>query len=449
MINQVMMTIKENALIENGDKIVVGFSGGPDSLTMLHALIRLSEQLNISLVAVHVNHMLRGELADQDEAFCVAFCEANKIPCYTFKVDVTQLSQEYGTSFEEAGRDIRYEKFEFVKKAQNANKIAIAQNKNDVTETFFINLFRGAGIEGLASVDYVRDRYFIRPLLDVSRDEIENYCKQNELVPRRDHTNDENDYLRNKIRNSFLPYIRESFNPSIDDAIYKTVQIMKSEKTFWSVYSEELFETYCTLNGNSIALNIEKMMIKTYAEKSQLIRFCVKKLKGSLTNFSYEDVQQILKLNRSGAVFILDDQYRVVRSYDQLIFCTIENEFSKNSLLTETLYIKIISIEEKSKYRFHRACVAIDADQVVGEIRTRTKLPGDKFVPLGMNSHKKIKNFLIDEKIPLLEREKIQLVCDDEKIIWVKDMRISELCKITDKTKNIMILSFQNLVENL
>lgn len=451
---QIRKTIKENQLLTTGDKVVVGFSGGPDSLTLLHALNAIKDEWPISLVAVHINHMLRGEFADADEQFCQSFCAQNHIPCYTFKVDVSSLSQINNISFEEAGRIVRYEKFEEVRHIEQATKIAVAQNKNDVTETFLMNLLRGSGIDGLASIEYMRDQQIIRPLLDVDRQSIESYCLENGLEPRRDHTNDENDYLRNRIRNELIPHLSTHYNPSFQDAIQRTVQIMKEEKAFWSDYQKELFQTYCRQTQVGIQLDYDKMKTKSKAEQRQLIRHCIEILRGDLKNISFDIIEQIMLLNRSGAYCQLDSRHRVIRTYGALIFQEYPSTDSSNACTMmgdpcdERIYTKVIPIEERNRYQYSATCVAIDADCILGNLEVRYRRQGDAFVPLGMKGNKKIKAFFIDEKIPNVERDKIPLVCDEEKIIWVKDMRISEQCKITEKTKNIMIISFRELVES-
>ena len=223
----------------------MGLSGGPDSLALMHALIHQKRNLMIDVVAVHINHMFRGLDANNDEAFVVNFCRSHEVPCYTFRIDVEALALQLGISFEEAGRKVRYEKFQEVLTITESHKIAVAQNKNDLIETFFINLFRGAGIEGLSSIEYMRNKTIIRPLLDVDRNTIERYCEANHLNPRIDITNATNNYVRNRIRNEMIPYVEKHFNPSIGDAVYKTISVMKDEKDFWKKHTEEIGRASC------------------------------------------------------------------------------------------------------------------------------------------------------------------------------------------------------------
>jgi len=437
-------TVKEHNLIAYGDRIVIGLSGGPDSLAMTHALLELKEAYGLDLYAVHVNHMFRGEHADDDEAFVASFCIANALPCYSFKVDVPSQAKTMGLSFEDAGRRVRYEKFEQVMQQVGANKIAVAQNKNDVVETFFINLFRGAGIDGLASIEYMRDQLYIRPLLDVSRQDIELYCEQNDLTPRHDGTNDESDYVRNKIRNEFLPYIRAEFNPSIDAAISKTVHIMKSDKTFWKVHRQRLFEAICKWVEGDIQINQEAFDALHESEKYQLLRQCILYMKGNLTDISFDTLSRIIALHRTGAICEIEKDLSVVKQYGVLL---IYKHKLVKPIEAQTLFTKCIKRQELFKYVINQSCVAIDYDTVVGCLNIRTRKEGDFFKPLGMKGHKKLKDFFIDAKVPKNERSRVLIVCDDEKIIWIQNMRLDERCKITETTTNIMILSFQELVE--
>ena len=444
MFETMLNTVKENGLIAFGDRIIIGLSGGPDSLAMTHALLKLKEPYGLELYAVHVNHMFRGEQADDDEAFVIAYCKENDLPCYTFRVDVMSKAKKMGLSFEETGREVRYEKFEEVLKQVAANKIAVAQNKNDVIETFFINLFRGSGIDGLASIDYMRDNRLIRPILEVSRDEVERYCAQNNLKPRHDHTNDENDYMRNKIRNTFLPHVREAFNPSIDETIGKTIRIMKSEKAFWQAHQKRLFEATCKWVGDEIHIDHAAFDKLLEAEKHQLLRYCIMKMRGNLKDVSYETISRMCALNRTGAICEIDKEFSMVKQYDALILYA--NNRIKEAHIHDLITMPVTR-QDLVKYKLDQTCVAVDLEAIVGTINVRTRIDGDRFVPLGMNGHKKIKDFFIDEKVPKNERDRIRIVCDDEKIIWIENMRLDDRCKITETTNNIMILSFQELVE--
>lgn len=449
LLDTMIKTIEKHHMINPGECIIVGLSGGPDSLAMIHALSQLSVERSIRIVAVHINHMLRGELADADENFVRTFCSELAIPCHTFKINVEAMAAEEGMSFEEAGRKVRYDKFYEVMKQYEGTKIAIAHNKNDVVETFLINLMRGSGIDGLSSIDYIRDNLIIRPILDVPRIEVEKYCEIHNLNPRIDHTNNENHYLRNKIRNIVLPMLDDTFQISCGDVIDKTVQLMKIEQDYWQSKQIKLFEDICVYDGEVIMISKDKFSQLHSAEKQHLTRFAIKKLTGSLHNISFDIIKRIVNLDRVGSKVYINTLYeaRMSSEYIYLFANKVHEEKNDDEKKEIELNQHIVPISMLSKVQLSNSVVALDLDKIKGKLYTRTRIAGDQFVPFGMKGHKKIKDYFIDEKVPFIKRDKIRLVCDEEKIIWVENMRISELVKITPDTKNIIIISFQELVE--
>ena len=198
---KVIQTIKKYNLINSGDKIVLGVSGGPDSIAMLDILNQLKDEMNFEIYVVHINHNIRGKDADEDEEYVKKFCEKYNIKFFAKKIDVPAIAKNKKIGTEEAGRKVRYEYFEEILKETKSNKIAIAHNKNDKVETIIMHLLRGSGIPGLKGIEPIRGNKFIKPLIECDRQEIEKYCRENNLQPRIDKTNFENEYTRNKIRN--------------------------------------------------------------------------------------------------------------------------------------------------------------------------------------------------------------------------------------------------------
>lgn len=444
MVDQVVSTIDKYGLISPGDTIVMGISGGPDSMAMAHILLKLKAQRKLKLVAVHVNHLLRGEDAHQDAAYVKAFCSENDIVYHQFDVDVTARSLELGESFEAVGRKVRYDCFDKIVSLEAADKIALAHHKNDVVETFFINLVRGAGIEGLSGIAYSREGKIIRPLLDVTRSQIEAYCEAERLSPRKDLTNDENHYLRNRIRNQLIPMMNTIFEGDVVGPIARSTEILKMDRAFWEIHVQRLYHQCCNERYGGVSIDLSHMATLTEMEKVQLIRHVIRLKRGSLLDVTMETINRIVGLNRSGSRIDIDDDYAFIRMHHQLAMVPRTEENHNCEL--ELKWIKV-PIDEKAKYKLNEGCVALDADKVKGCLSVRTRQPGDRFIPLGMKGSKKIKDYFIDEKIPVIEREKILLVCDEEKIIWVQDRRVSELCKITQETQNIIIMTFGQLVE--
>ncbi|MDI3312535.1 MAG: tRNA lysidine(34) synthetase TilS, partial [Thermoanaerobacterium sp.] len=214
MIDSFEKTIKEYKMIEKGDKIVIGVSGGPDSICLLNLLLEMKEKYELKLYVVHVNHMLRGADADSDALFVKNVCKGINIPFFLFKEDVRKYAEEKGLSEEAAGREIRYNAFSEVLKKVGGDKIAIAHNKNDVAETILLNILRGAGTAGLVGIKPVNG-YIIRPLIRTTRDEILDYLTSKDLGYVIDATNKEDVYRRNRIRLKLIPFIEENFDIDI------------------------------------------------------------------------------------------------------------------------------------------------------------------------------------------------------------------------------------------
>ena len=232
MKQKVKETIKKYNLINSGDRIVLGVSGGPDSIAMLDILRQLRDEIKFEIYVVHINHNIRGKDADEDEEYVKKYCENYNIKCFSKKIDVPTIAQNEKIGTEEAGRKVRYEYFDEILQKTNSNKIGIAHNKNDKVETIIMHLLRGSGVSGLRGIEPIRENKFIKPLIECDRQEIEKYCKENNLQPRIDKTNFENEYTRNKIRNIVIPYIKEQFNPNIIETITRLSEVISNEDNF-------------------------------------------------------------------------------------------------------------------------------------------------------------------------------------------------------------------------
>ena len=224
MKQKILQTIKKYNLIENGDSIVIGVSGGPDSICLLHVLNELKNELNFKISVAHINHMIREE-ADDETEYVKEFCENLGIECYIKRIDVVKIANNLKRGTEETGRQIRYEFFDEILEKTASNKIATAHNNNDKVETILMNILRGSGLSGLKGIEAIRDNKYIRPLIETSREEIEKYCEENNLNPKIDKSNNENIYTRNKVRNIVIPYIKQEFNPNILKTINRLSEV--------------------------------------------------------------------------------------------------------------------------------------------------------------------------------------------------------------------------------
>lgn len=299
---KVLKTLKKYELIENGNTIVIGVSGGPDSMALLNVLINLNRQngLEYKLVVSHINHGIREE-ADEETAFVQTFCKEKNIPCYVKKEKVIELAKKQKIGTEEAGRKLRYEFFEEVAKKQNASKIATAHTANDNAETVLMNIIRGSGTSGLKGIEAKRDNKYIRPLIECTRKEIEEYCKEHNLNPRQDKTNQENIYTRNKIRNILIPLLEEEFNPNIVTSLNRMSQIAKEEndylqKQIENAYREVLIKENLNDKKKWIELDLKKFNMKELVIKNRLVLYTINKLQGSSQNIEKIHITDIIKL---------------------------------------------------------------------------------------------------------------------------------------------------------
>lgn len=299
MYKKVLETIKKNNLIENEDKLVLGVSGGPDSISMLDILNKIRQdneiKLNFEIVVAHINHMIREE-AKEDELYVKNYCKKNNIEFYSKSIDVKKLANTNKIGTEEAGRNARYDFFNEILEKTKSNKIAIAHNKNDNAETMIMNIIRGSGVSGLKGIEPKRGIY-IRPLIECERIEIENYCEEQKLNPRIDKTNFENEYTRNKIRNIIIPYVRKEFNPNIINTLERLSNLVKEEEDYiekqvLSIYNRIIIEE----KEKEIVLELKIFNAQEKVIKSRLILYTITRLFGSSQGIEKIHIDDIIKL---------------------------------------------------------------------------------------------------------------------------------------------------------
>lgn len=300
MLEKVLSTIKKFNLIEKGDKIVLGVSGGPDSISMLNILnsIRNDKKLHLSfdIIVAHVNHNIREEAID-DQKFVEDFCKKIDVPCYVKSIDIPQISKNQKIGEEEAGRNARYQFFDEVLEKEHANKIAIAHNKNDKIETIIMNVFRGSGIAGLKGIEPIKNNKYIRPLIECERTEIEQYCKDEGIEPRIDRTNFENEYTRNKIRNIVIPYIKKNFNPNIIETMDRLSDLVKEEDEYLEKLVETKYKEFVKEESKKqIVLDLKKFNNEEKVIKSRLLLYTISRLLGSTKGIEKVHIEDVIKL---------------------------------------------------------------------------------------------------------------------------------------------------------
>lgn len=305
---KVFNTITKYNLIENKDRIVLGVSGGPDSITMLDILnkLRNENKINFEICVAHINHGLR-ENAKIDEQYVYKYCKKNGIDCFILNTNIKEIAQREKRGLEETGRKIRYKYFDEILEKTSSNKIAIAHNLNDNAETVIMNVIRGTGLGGLKGIDAINGKY-IRPLIECNREEIEEYCDNQNLNPRHDESNDDNIYTRNKIRNIAIPYIKQELNPNIIETINRLSLIVKDDINYLNIQTENAYNNMCLEEKNitenvynmekeaRIILDLKKFNNENKAIQKRIILYAINRLFGTTQGIEKIHIEDIIKL---------------------------------------------------------------------------------------------------------------------------------------------------------
>ncbi|MCC0628326.1 MULTISPECIES: tRNA lysidine(34) synthetase TilS [unclassified Clostridioides] len=459
--DKVLSTINKHNLIQKGDKIVLGLSGGPDSVCLLHVLNRLKKDFNIEIYAAHLNHQIRGIEAQKDALYVSKLCEDMGIIFFVKSINVPKYCENEGLSLEEGARKLRYEMFYEIKDKIKANKIAIGHNLNDQAETVMMRIMRGTGLKGLKGIDYIRDNCIIRPILDVERSEIEEYCEAYNLNPRIDKTNLENIYTRNKIRLDLLPYMKDNFNSNVIESIVRMSNSLKSDNDYIEKEAEAKFREVSNVKEKGfVEINLDDFVCLHEAIKVRVLRNSIKHILGD-TNFvdqrhiedimSLEDnskVNKMLTLPRN--IFVYRKKDSIILTNEEIVNEEIEfyynvpsNGFIKIKELKQIIETQVMSIDRYKSMKLDNSSKGFDFNKVKGGIVIRSRRQGDK-IKLAMGS-KKVKDLFIDLKIPREERCKIPIITDSEGIICVGDYKISENYKIDEGTKEVLKINFNKL----
>ncbi len=296
MEERVLKTIEKYKLIESGDGVLIAVSGGPDSMCLLDILNKLKEKLNIKIAVVHVNHGIREE-ANEETEYIKNYCEKYNIKIYVKYEKVVELAKQNKIGLEEAGRKVRYDFFDEVLQETKFNKIAIAHNMNDKVETILMNIIRGSGSLGLKGIEPKRENKYIRPLIEIERKDIEEYCSKNKLNPKFDKSNNDNTYTRNKIRNILIPFIKKEFNPNVIKGINNLSEIVTEEQNYLekivnNIYSQIKIEE----NKDKVILDLKEFNKQDTIIKKRLLLLSVNKIFGSSKNIEKIHIEDIIKL---------------------------------------------------------------------------------------------------------------------------------------------------------
>ncbi len=414
-------TVKTHNMLEDGDRVLVGLSGGADSTALLYVLLSLKEKYNLEIACSHINHQLR-DTADRDMNFCKSLCEKLGIEFFLLTADIKTGAKDAGMSEELFARNVRYEFFESL----GFDKIATAHNKNDVAETLVFNFMRGASTAGLSGIPYVRGN-IIRPMLDIKKADIIEFCQKNGYEFVTDETNFEAIYSRNKIRLDLIPKIEKDFNPGFVDVVTKNAALIGEDAEFLDNLAKEQY------SGEVKISDLDHMPI---AIKRRILEIFWKDRTGSCQNLGVDYINDILELaekNQTGKSIDLPGGFCVKAEYGKLEIYkkTEKTEFSYEICPEEVLNIPEIGKTLLVKKTDKKPDFYIDEKTI---LTVRSKKAGDIFYPTKMNGKKKLSDFFTDKKIPNEKRSEIPIILADGKIIAVGDMRFSKEFQDTQKT---------------
>lgn len=442
MIKEAFDYITGHHMLHPGDRVVVGVSGGADSLCLLHVLSCLKESLSIELRAVHVHHGLRGTEADRDAAFTETVCEDLAIKCYVEWIHVDEEAKARGISVEEAGRLARYRILEAAAETWEGEypgervKIAVAHHKADSVETILLNLFRGSGLKGLSGISPLRGR-IIRPLLWAGKEEILDYLKEESLNYVTDSTNAENEYARNRIRNQILPLITSEINAGAAENILRAGSLIEKADAYFEKRAEEWLELWDDQKTGCLPVQEliwEEEIVRGYIIRRELLRLsCPLK---DITAGHIEDVLSLLQ-KQTGKQICLPDGILARREYDKLIIVIGKECGEEKPNCLPKMKTQVFSLDKQKKIPKNQYTKWFDYDKIENTLAIRFRQTGD-YITLPGGKKKTVKSFMIDEKIPASQRGNIALLAEGNHIIWIIGYRISDYYKITEHTERIL-----------
>ena len=460
--------IKTNELYGSADKVLLAVSGGADSTALLHAISALSSE-NIfrpELLCVHINHQLRAAQSDSDEDFVIAQAAGLKLAITKKRVDVREFAAHKKLSIETAARQLRIKILIEIAKANNCRTIATAHQKNDNAETLLQRLSRGTGFRGLGGIwpkrIFHNEFKFVRPLLCVDRIEIIQYLQHRNLTWRQDHTNADCTYRRNYIRHRLLPKLQQDCAGSLVEQLSK---LSESAREFYKLIcrsADEIWLKAADCTGEKVTLDSKMLLAQPQPVIIELLRRGLTALGGgerNLTQYHYENLLQLARQNTSGRKIDLPGECVVGAEYGKIIFSSPEKISHSTELIDKSITLDIpgqtrfggYSIEasvfqadeeefNKFKAKKNSFIEWFDFKKIKPPVIIRLRKAGDRFVPLGLNEEKKVGKFLTASRVPQHLRNKLLIIADSEKIIWLWPIRASEQTKVTSETQKILQL---------
>jgi tRNA(Ile)-lysidine synthase len=446
-------------LIEDRNKVIAAVSGGADSTVLLDLLAREQEAYGLTVVVAHFNHQLRGAESDGDEHFVAQRARHYGFELYVERANTAEYARLTKLGIQEGARELRYAFFEKLLISSGFDKIATAHNADDNAETILLNIFRGAGVQGLSGIPVFRDdRKIIRPLLFAQRSEIEEYAKTERLAFRTDSSNKKTHYTRNFIRHTIVPPLKKEVNPNLVQTLSRSADLFRELEAFLTYTARQSCEMILTRKSeDELLVSIPRLRGNPVLLQQYIIMLAAEQL--AHKRLDYDQVNAILDLTEglTGSWVAISKEYVVFRDRENLVMRK-----------TDPVGDFRITVQPNHRYEFERFRFAsevvdpaqaqftdsgtaefIDADAVAtGELVLRSWSDGDSFVPLGMKAKKKISDFFVDAKIPIYEKRQIPILeTKDGQVVWVCGQRIDDRFKVTDETRRVMKLEFTRTAE--
>ena len=450
--------LAQHTLIKKNSTVIAGVSGGVDSMVMLKCLLeyRKEKEKEINLIATHLNHQLRGQAADLDEAIVQDFCRNNDCQFVTKTVNIKELAKKRHVSIEMAGRDARYQFFKEVSDLYQDSIIATAHTADDQVETVLYRIFKGTGINGLQGIRKKRNN-IIRPLLFARKTDIYTYARESHLPYREDHTNSDTTIPRNYIRQSLIPAIKSEINPSVERSVLHLSEIFSDLDQLNKRSAKEAFEK-CLIHQTSTEITLDIAHLKKYFNSVifEVIRESLSILNSKQVNIDYnmmENITRLMKFGQTGNQQIISDSITAFLNRNELIlrkngfknwtgFEIIPGQSYTNIFFN--LKTEILSISEFQQDKENKHIEYVDFDKLSGSsLSLRSWRKADRIIPLGSSHSKKISDIFIDQKVPLHKKEQIPILICGKSIIWVCGYKLSDLYKIDSTTRQILKLSYK------
>lgn len=441
---------KQYDLIDKNDSILIALSGGPDSVVLLHLLTKIRNDFDLSLSAVYINHQIRKQDAKKEEQFCQKLCDEHDIELHLVSENIPVLSKKIKKGIEETARDFRYGVFETLSKENGYNKVALGHHLNDRVETVLFRIFRGTGISGLKGIPPKRDIY-IRPLFDISKQEIIDYLNSHSLSFCQDVSNFSTDYKRNYIRNTIIPELQKNLNPAVEKAILTlTDTVMEEDEHLSTLAAKKLAVLKELTPGGKIILDRKKLDQCDKWLRRRIIRACLTELSDDKTAPDKETVDRVDKFiqqNEKAVSLPGKIQARRVRdnvilhlrkklTFKQKLPIGEEIELSQIDLLIKMTIKKRSNTQILKKKKTFKG--QFDSSKLTPPFVIRSIREGDRFQPLGLTGTKKIGDYLTDRKVNPVLRDEIPVVTDKKGIIWLVGYEIDNRAKIDHKTNEVL-----------